>query len=85
MPILTGDSTTQTGHINPLCGDLNSDGEMNLTDVILLLNCVGNPTTHPISEDVSDVNCNGVVNMGDVILLLNYVGDPVEYELGCCE
>jgi len=56
-------------------GDLNGDGFINMDDVILLLNYVGNPTAHPANEDAADVNCNGVVNMGDVILLLNHVNN----------
>ncbi len=65
-------------------GDVNGDGTVNTTDVILLLNHVGNPAAHPIvNETAGDVNCNDVVNMGDMILLLNHVNDPKEYVLGC--
>ena len=61
-------------------GDLNSDGEIDMTDLYLLLNHVGN---HSDYEWIADVNCDGVVNMGDVILLLNHVGDPAKYEMVC--
>ena len=64
------------------CGDLNSDGEINMTDVYLLLDHVGN---HGDYEAMADVNCDGSVNMGDVILLLNHVGDPMKYKLDCCD
>ena len=32
----------------PLCGDLNSDGKVDMGDVILLLNHVGNPEAYPL-------------------------------------
>ncbi|CAD7769060.1 Periplasmic copper-binding protein (NosD) [Candidatus Methanoperedenaceae archaeon GB37] len=62
------------------CGDLNSDGEISMTDVHLLLKHVGG---HGDYEAIADVNCDGVVDMGDVILLLNHVGDPERYPIGC--
>ena len=64
------------------CGYLNSDGEINMTDVCLLLDHVGN---HSDYEWMADVNCDGSVNMGDVILLLNHLNDPGKYNLNCCE
>ena len=67
----------------PRKGDLNTDGFIDMDDVILLLNYVGNPVAHPTNEDAADVNCDGVVNMGDVILLLNHVSDLEEYVIGC--
>ncbi|RJS70386.1 MAG: PKD domain-containing protein, partial [Candidatus Syntrophoarchaeum sp. WYZ-LMO15] len=64
------------------CGDLNSDGTIDMTDIYLLLDHVGN---HGDYEAIADVNCDGSVNMGDVILLLNHVGDSRRYNLDCCE
>ncbi|CAD7777298.1 Periplasmic copper-binding protein (NosD) [Candidatus Methanoperedenaceae archaeon GB50] len=64
------------------CSDLNSDGEIDMTDVHLLLKHVGD---HGDYEWAGDVNCDGVVDMGDVILLLNHLNDPGEYDLNCCE
>jgi len=63
-------------------GDLNSDGTIDMTDIYLLLDHVGN---HGDYEAMADVNCDGSVNMGDVILLLNHVGNQVKYKLDCCE
>ena len=62
------------------CGDLNSDGEISMTDVHLLLKHVGG---HGDYEAIADVICDGSVNMGDVILLLNHVGDSERYVIGC--
>jgi len=79
-------TNSPTKNVTVGCGDVNSDGEINMTDVYLLLNHVGDPSAHPIENDwAGDVNCDSIINMGDVILLLNHVGDPVKYKLGCCE
>jgi len=64
-------------------GDVNSDGIVDMTDVIRLLNHVGNPTAYLIDEWAGNVNGDGVINMGDVILLLNHVNDPAGYVIGC--
>ncbi len=67
------------------CSDLNSDGEIDMTDVCLLLKHVGDHGDYKWACGACDVNCDGVVNMGDVILLLNHLNDPGEYDLNCCE
>ena len=73
------DSTTKNVTVG--CGNINSDGEINMTDVYLLLDHVGNNDAY---EAIADVNCDNSVNMGDVILLLNYIGDPEKYKIRCC-
>ncbi|VUT27735.1 MAG: hypothetical protein SYNGOMJ08_00285 [Candidatus Syntrophoarchaeum sp. GoM_oil] len=65
-----------------VCGDVNSDGEINMTDVTLLLDQVGDHAEYQPNEDV---NCDHKINMGDVILILNHLGDPLKYKLRCCE
>jgi len=73
----------------PICGDVaphpDSDCVVDMDDVALLLNHVGDPQGYPVYKLAGDVNCDGRIDMGDVILLLNRVGDPAEYLLGCCE
>ncbi|CAD7774989.1 MAG: Periplasmic copper-binding protein (NosD) [Candidatus Methanoperedenaceae archaeon GB50] len=69
----------------PKKGDVNSNGIVDMADVILLLNHVGDPVEYLIDPWTGDVNCDGVVDMGDVILLLNHLNDPGEYDLNCCE
>ena len=68
--------------VGSLCGDVNSDDIVDMDDVTLLLEDVGNYAEYQIDEDV---NCDGSVNMGDVILLLNHVNNPEKYKLDCCE
>jgi len=62
------------------CGDINGDTVVDIEDVMLLFDHVGN---HQVYDPARDVNCDSVINMGDVILLLNHVLGG--YELGCCE
>ena len=68
--------------VEGVCGDINGDMVVDIDDVHLLLEDVGN---HGDYEAIADVNCDGSVNMGDVILLLNHVNNPEIYRLTCCE
>ena len=52
-------------------GDVNGDGEINLSDAILLLNKV--TQGEEIDPMVGDVNADGKVNLQDAIKLLNLV------------
>ncbi|KPL02941.1 MAG: hypothetical protein AMJ90_04485 [candidate division Zixibacteria bacterium SM23_73_2] len=67
-----------------LCGDVNSDREINLSDPICLANYYfGNPCE--INPWSSDVNCDILPNLGDAIIIANvYFGKP-GFELNCCE
>lgn len=65
-----------------VCGDVDGDGTVDMSDVYLLLDRVGNYNDY---EAIADVNCDHKINMGDVVLLLNHINDPVKYKLGCCE
>jgi hypothetical protein len=54
-------------------GDVNQDGDINVTDVTYLINYlfVGGP--EPIPRESGDLNCNGVVDVVDIIYLINYL------------
>jgi hypothetical protein len=51
-------------------GDLNTDGMVNIQDVILLVNHVIG-----MSADVTcaDLNSDGVINIQDIIILVNII------------
>jgi len=70
-----------------MCGDVNCDKTVDMSDVIDLLYYVGYPGQYTIcTEWAADVNCNKSIDMSDVIDLLYYVGYPGHYELnGCCK
>jgi len=56
-----------------LAGDANSDGGINLTDIIWLVNFVfkGGPAPNPLF--LGDPNANCSVNLADIVYLVNYV------------
>jgi hypothetical protein len=59
-------------------GDANSDGVINVSDVVYLINYlfISGPAPDPIQA--GDVNCDGNVNASDVVYLINYlfIGGP---------
>jgi hypothetical protein len=68
-----------------LCGDLNGDGAVDMSDVIDLLYYTGYPGKYTIcNEWAADVNCDEQIDRSDVRKLLYYVGYPGQYELNCC-
>jgi len=68
-----------------LCGDVNCDRAVDMSDVIDLLYYVGYPGQYTICNHwAADVNCDKRIDMSDVIDLLYYVGYPGQYELKCC-
>ena len=55
-----------------LIGDVNSDGRINVGDVVYLIACAfrGGPCPN---QGLGDVNCDGVVNVADAVYLINYI------------
>jgi hypothetical protein len=57
-----------------LCGDVNTDEQVDLLDAVFLINYifVGGPAPQTLS--LGDVNCSGgTINIADVVLLINYI------------
>ncbi|MFH1700542.1 MAG: dockerin type I repeat-containing protein [Candidatus Zixiibacteriota bacterium] len=56
-----------------ICGDANSDGRINVSDAVYLINCVfrGGPCPEP--DRGGDSNCDGKVNISDAVYLINNV------------
>jgi hypothetical protein len=65
-----------------ICGDANSDGEVNVADAVHEINYVfkGGPAPSPL--EAGDANCDGEVNVADAVYTINYVfkGGPAP----CC-
>ena len=58
----------------PLCGDVNGDGKVSVSDVIYLVNYLFKGGPPPIPELlVGDVNGDGKVTVSDVVYLVNYL------------
>lgn len=71
-PVLPGEPESngdQTEVSNGSTGDINSDGDINITDVVILVNrCVNGIGSN---VRVSDINGDGLVNISDVVSLVN--------------
>lgn len=54
-------------------GDVNLDGEVNISDVTSLVNYILGKDTTPFSEKAADVNGDGTINISDVTGLVNII------------
>jgi len=56
-----------------ICGDANSNGIVDLSDIIYLINYLfkGGPTPSPLC--IGDVNGDDTITIGDVVYLINYL------------
>ncbi|MCK5127346.1 MAG: M28 family peptidase [candidate division Zixibacteria bacterium] len=65
-----------------ICGDANSDSEVNIADAVFIVNFAfkGGPEPDPIES--GDANCDLTTNVGDAVYIINYVfkGGPTP----CC-
>lgn len=52
-------------------GDVNGDGEVNISDVTMLISALSNATTDSLEN--ADINNDTEVNISDVIMLINYL------------
>jgi hypothetical protein len=55
------------------CGDVNTDEQVNVLDIVFLINYifVGGPAPQQLS--LADVNCSGGTNIADVVIMINYI------------
>jgi subtilisin family serine protease len=56
-----------------LTGDVTSDGLINVSDVVFLVNYLYKEGPAPSPLILGDVNCDDEINVGDVIYLVNYL------------
>ena len=67
-----------------ICGDVNGNEVVDMSDVIDLLYYAGYPGQYTIwNEWAADVNRDEQIDMTDVRALLYYVGYPGQHELNC--
>lgn len=59
--------------INYLPGDVNNDGKVNMTDVVLLRRDITGGYNVSVNKSAEDVNADGKVNMTDVVLIRRYI------------
>ena len=70
-PIVMDSSVIDVSSTEPIVGDLNDDGSVNVTDLLILISGWGTCSAGPC---VSDVNEDGVVNVTDLLLLISNWG-----------
>ena len=56
-----------------MCGDVNSDGKVDVADINYLINYLMKGGPPPNSFEACDVNCDGKVSLSDVVYLINYL------------
>ncbi len=69
-----------------ICGDVNADGDVNLTDILNLISYVyvepiGEP--EPIPPEAGDVNNSDGINLTDILNLITHVYIDPQLELNC--
>ena len=62
---------TEKGQQTSLPGDINGDGEVNVSDVTALINKILG--TSDYSDAVCDINGDGEINVSDVTALINQI------------
>ena len=66
----------QEGYLSVLpapIGDANSDGMLNIGDVVFLSNYVYNSGPAPLPIESGNVNCDDGCNVGDIVYMINYI------------
>ncbi len=63
----------------PMCGDINADGMIQLDDAVYLLYYIFYSMEPPVSMTAADVTCDGKINISDAVLIVRYLftGSPV--------
>lgn len=56
-----------------ICGDASSDGLVNISDVVFIINFVFLGGEAPHYSNAADVNCDSMVNVSDAVYLINYI------------
>jgi surface protein len=61
------------GHKLVLLGDVNDDGQVNISDVVTLVNYILGQDPSPFVFEAADVNEDTQINIGDVVALVNII------------
>ena len=55
------------------CGDVNSDGRINILDIIYLINLKYKDGPPPVVPQFGNINNDGSIDILDIIYLINYI------------
>ena len=83
MTVITANGLTQTCTVvvgnDKTAGDINGDGNVNLSDMMMCLNYVsGSGSLEGEALQMADVNGDGTVDLTDILRLLNYTSGASE-------
>ena len=56
--------------LNDIVGDINSDGQINILDIVIVINMILGFST---VEDTADINQDGFVNILDIVILADWI------------
>ncbi|HDS01520.1 MAG TPA: hypothetical protein ENO07_05815, partial [candidate division Zixibacteria bacterium] len=65
--------TTIHGRAENVCGDVNNDAEVNVSDAVWTANYIFIGGPEPVPFLSGEVNCDGSVNVSDAVWIANYV------------
>ena len=54
-------------------GDVDGNGELTISDISMLINCLITENTDGINLSNADLNGDGELNVSDITILVNYV------------
>jgi hypothetical protein len=59
--------------VEPICGDANSDWQVDVGDVVFIVSYVFKGGQAPSPACVADANGDGDINVGDAVHLVGYI------------
>lgn len=66
------------------CGDVNSNGMIDIVDALLIVRYYVNLNPSNFDESAADVNCNGLIDIVDALLVVRYYVGLISELPGCC-
>jgi phospholipase C len=60
--------------LNPLTGDLNNDGKVDILDIVLVAQAFGSYPGHPRWNPICDINISGIVDIVDMVMVAKDYG-----------
>lgn len=67
------DNIVEMGDGSDMPGDVDGNGELTISDISMLINCLITENTDGINLSNADLNGDGELNVSDITILVNYV------------
>lgn len=65
--------TDSKGNANPICGDVNGDGKISTSDVMLVVNNILGTPAETYRAEAADTNLDGNIGMSDVMFIVQKI------------